>query len=295
MLDERTLHPGLRARVLFFRSLPELAQVSHESLATLAEASRLRRFAEGAKLLVEGRPATHVYMLLEGRAECARHGETWSIGAPAVAGLVPVIAADPEGLEVTAMTQLAALQIPASTVRRLMHHDFSLVRSVLKLLSQRVLEVRGPAPIPARDTPPTLGRWRDRELTMTERLLQLVETPWGRSANVDALAEIALSIRERRLDAGARLWTIGDPAEQWFRVDYGRIRCSDEAGRAVFAGAGDVLGMIEAYAESPRAFAAEAETPVIALEVALSDMLSILEAHVPLAAQMTSLLARRLL
>jgi CRP-like cAMP-binding protein len=292
MLEDERHIAGTRARVLFFLSIPELASVKHETLAVLAEAARARSFAKGARVRREGTAVDSVHVLLQGRLDIVR-GSTIlsSADAPSIVGLVPAMTGEGDGLGLTAASRATVLEIPGSAIRSLMQRDFSLVRTTLCVLSRRILERRGP--LPNAEASDGVGTWREHELTTTEKLLQLRDTPWGRTTNLDAIAEMARNIKEVRFQAGDVIWAAGDPADAWYRLDYGRVRCEAPTGSIEIA-PGQVLGMLSAYANMGRQYMAVAVTPVIGLQVMLADMLAVLETHELLAAQMTALLARQL-
>jgi CRP-like cAMP-binding protein len=296
MLDEFTA-PSLRAKVLFSRSFPELESVSHASLAALSEAASIRLFEEGHKLVHGERPVSNVYVLLDGELHLRRRDKGVSkVSPPALVGFIEAIAGDEANLEVTATSPASVLQIPASAIRHQMQHDFSLVRSTLRLLSRRLLDRTGSLPILDEAVfGLRTGVWREHELTTAEKLLQLRATDWGKGANLDAIGEMATNIREVRFPTGAFLWQRGDPADRWYRIDCGTVQCESAEGDTVEVPAGHVLGMIDAHADMGRRYAARAIAPVIALQIQLTDLHAVLEAHTPLAARMTSLLARHLL
>jgi CRP-like cAMP-binding protein len=314
---------GLGSTVLCLRSFAELELASHAALSSLAESARTRLFQDGDTLLTPDHPAPNVLVLLEGqaRASMADAGRATSrvprrskphpvrsarsespggvsvLRAPALIGLVQVIAGEASGLHVTASGDATALVIPAAAVRYQIEHDFSLVLSTLRVLSRRLLERSRSLPV-VDDAALGLKResaFRDHELTTAEKLLQLRATAWGATANVDAIAEMARDIREVRFSAGDYLFRHGDLADRWYRIEYGTVRCESPRGEAIDVPAGHVLGMIDAHADPQRRYSARATRPVIALEVGLADLHAVLEAHVPLAAKMTALLARHVL
>ena len=283
-----------RDRVLLLRAIPNLRTVDEHSLTTMAEQSRLRRFGEGDVIMRAGEPIEHAHVVMSGRARVERQGRVVAdIVRHGSIGLMSIIAHDVLGVDAVALSPMLTMEIPAAAIISTMHTNFSMVSNSVRLLALQVLAARGNLPAPpdptrALDT----GTWRTRELTLVERLLLLRQTPFGAKANLDALAEIARCTREVRMAQGEVLWRPNDAADHWFRIDYGRVSCEAPDGRKVEVAAGYSIGIFDSLANVTRGYTARAETPLILHRTNLLDHMAIMEVHVPLAAEMTALLAR---
>ena len=288
---------SVRDRVLLLRAMPNLASLDEHTITSIAEQSRVRRFRAGRFLIRETEPVDRAFIVFEGQVTVSRQGRIFSkIDRYGAVGLVSIMARDNLGIEAQAITTTLALEVPADALRTNMYTNFSLVSSAMRELALQVLHARGNLPaVPRSGEKLDTGTWRTRELTMVERLLQLRATPFGQRANLDALAELARSIKEVRFAEGDIIWRPGDAADHWVRIDYGRVSCETPEGRRVEVASGYAIGIFDALAGVPRGYTAKAETPLILLRTNLIDHLAVLEVHVPLAAEMTGLLARALL
>jgi hypothetical protein len=165
-----------------------------------------------------------------------------------------------------------------------LREDFGLLRGALRAISLIALRSRGQLPTtpdPARVI--ELGEPVERDLTVTELLIELRKQPMFNLANMDALIEICRHMHLVRVDAGHRFWSIGDPVLSSIRIVYGRVRCTAPSGEHVEVGAGQVLGSLDAWSGTPHSYDAVAETAVHAYESSTEDFLAILEMHPGLA------------
>lgn len=283
-----------RDRVLLLRAIPNLRSVDEHSLTGMAEQSRLRRFDEGDVLIRAGEPIESAYILMSGHVRVERQGKLVAdVERHGTVGLLSIMAHDPLGVDAVALAPTLTMEMPAEVVVRSMLTNFSMVSNSVRLLALQVLAARGNLPaLPDATRELDAGTWRTHELTLVERLLLLRQTPFGKKANLDALAELARCIKEVRVAQGDVLWQTGDVADHWCRIDYGRISCEAPDGRRVEVAAGYSLGIFDSLAGVTRGYTARAETPLILHRTNLLDHMAIMEVHVPLAAEMTALLAR---
>lgn len=286
-----------RDRVLLLRSLPSLRAVDEHSLTVMAERSRIRKFEKGETIMRAGEPIDHAYIVTSGRVDVERQGRVVTrIDGNGSVGLLSIMAHDPLGVDAVALSPTLTIEVPAEVILTSMHTNFSIVSNAVRLLATQVLAVRGNLPAaPGESRTLDAGTWRANDLTLVERLLLLRSTPFGKKANLDSLAELARCIREVRLPQGEVLWRPGDPSDHWFRIDYGRISCEAPDGRRVEVASGYSLGIFDSLAGVVRGYTARAETPLILHRTNLLDHMAIMETHVPLAAEMTALLARSVL
>ena len=69
-------------------------------------------------------------------------------------------------------------------------------------------------------------------------------SPLFAGASLEAAIEILRHAVGVRHPAGAILWRVGDPSTFTLRIDYGRVRCTNAAGRSVDVGAGFMTGPV---------------------------------------------------
>ncbi|HTE52534.1 MAG TPA: cyclic nucleotide-binding domain-containing protein [Kofleriaceae bacterium] len=294
MLDE----PGgetLRGRLLLLRALDSMRAVGDDSLSLLAEHARVRRFRRGDFLLDEGGPVDTVYIVVAGQVTVTRRGEPVAVVKRGYgAGFAPLIARDPNGVRAVADVDTTTLEIPADALLDTYERDFAFVRNVLRLQAVQIASARGGLPVdPDRPPPVDLGTWRERQVTLVERLLATRKVPLFATANLDAVVELLRSQVEVRYPAGEVLWRIGEPATYSLRIDCGRVRCTAGDGRAVDVGAQQWIGAMDCFAELPRRFEARTETPVIAYRGDIETLLAVLEAHFDMAMDFVGNLARQ--
>lgn len=111
-------------------------------------------------------------------------------------------------------------------------------------------------------------------------------------ANLDASIELLRHAVQVRYPTGEALWRVGDPSSSTLRLDYGRVRCTNAAGRSVDVGAGYMLGVMDCLSDEPRRYQARSETPVIGYRGNAETLLAVLEAHFDLAMELLAVLAR---
>lgn len=284
---------SLEARVRILRSMPDLLTVSPDTLTLLAEGARFRRYAADSPLWSQNDAVSTVLYVIDGCVRVERDGRLLGMldGRGAV-GLISALAMGALGVTATALTNTVGLEIPADAMRLALQRDFGFTRMVLRSFTRTLLS-RNHA-LPRSIEPPTVGVFREDELTLVERIINLRKSPLGRT-NLDAIAEIASSVKEVRFKEGDLIWEIGDPAVNWLRIEYGLVRCETDTGESSIVGSEYHMGFLEPLAELPRTTTARAKTPVIGLRIELADWLSVVELHVSLAYTITSFLARAIL
>lgn len=288
---------SVRDRVLLLRSLPTFATLDEAALMPMAEASRVRRFRAG-DILASGNDAPKsIHLVTTGSVRMERLGLILHAtrARPSV-GLLPALARDTEGLAATAEEDCTTIEVPADALFEAMSHDFSVIRHLFRLMSRVILERRNGLPAhPAFPPSDEIGTYRATERTLVERLLRMRDSPMGQLANMDAAAELARALKERRFRAGEVIWREGDNPTGWCSVDYGRVSCERADGPSVVIGSAYQFGIFECMADVPRGYTARALTPVVMDFADFADHLSVLEVHGSLATGLVSLIAKALM
>lgn len=284
----------LRERLLLLRALDALRALDESSLILLAEHTRVRRFRAGDIVIAEGRPIDAVHLVTSGQITVTASGKTIAVVLSGYgAGFAPLLARIPTGVLAVADVPTQTLEIAAELLLDVYEQDFAFIRNVMRLQSRSLLGLRDGLPAdPANPPMVALGTWRDTERTLVERVLTIHAQPIFQGASLDAVIELVRSDVEVRYAAGDRIWDAGDPSMFALRVEYGRVRCTNPAGRSVDVGSGFVFGILECFAELPRGYDARAETPVIAYSAPVEPLLVVLEAHFDLAMSFISAFAR---
>ncbi|MFO0616332.1 MAG: cyclic nucleotide-binding domain-containing protein [Polyangiaceae bacterium] len=282
---------SVEARARLLGSMPDLRSVSVDTLLLMAERSRYRRFRPRAVIWRATDPITSVLYVLEGSVRVEHEGTlVGRVESQRALGFTALLT-ERDHLSATTEARTLALEIPGDAVRIALQRDFALQRFVLRGLARDLLAERGP--LPNRSDPPEHGTFRDEELTVVERVIQLRRSPIAR-ANVEGLAEIASASTDVRFQRGDVLWSAGDVANHWIRVTAGLVECETARGERATVGAGTDMGFLDALAEVPRAHTARAASAVSALRIELIDWFTVLELHTRVATELTAHLARGL-
>lgn len=289
---------SVRDRVLMMRSFPAFAPLDDDSLSYLAEHSRRRAFRAGEEVTREGQPLEHGYMVIDGQITVRRRGQlTAVVTRGGGVGNLSILAHDPHGVTGIADVDTVTAEYPAAIMNEAMERNFPLVRNSLRLVAGGLVRRRGLLPARPEDAPPVeLGTWPEHPATVVDHLLAArASTGVFATANLDALLANARAIREVRFEEGEPLWRVGEPSSWWMRVAYGSVRCSSADGRFVDVGQGFMLGIMDAYAQTPRSYEARTRTRVVGYRTELEDGLAVLEDYPELARGLVAMLAMTVL
>jgi CRP-like cAMP-binding protein len=297
MLSELSIE-SLRDRTLLLRSLPAFGPLEDGTLSLLAEHVSLRRFRAGTRLLSLGEPIHHVYIVLEGTVRWQRKGQLQPsiAGREDVVGWITLMAREPDGMDAVVESDALVVETPAEILEHILEEDFGMVRNMLRMGAENLVRLRGELPVvPERAPPLVLGERRARRRTLVERLIDMREVPLFKRGNIEALIAMTRHTHDFEVEAGHVFWERGDLAPYWIAIEYGQLRCENAAGRSVDVGYGFVVGIMDAIAQLPRSYSAQAQTKLIGNRVDLDAFLGILETHGELARDFVSLLARSVL
>ena len=104
---------------------------------------------------------------------------------------------------------------------------------------------------------------------------------------IEALADLAQETEDLTLPAGQILWRAGDVADHALMPISGIIACETDDGRQKFKfDPGSTVGGIDALANMPRWYQAQAETPVRTLRVEGQRLLDVIEDNIELGMDM---------
>jgi CRP-like cAMP-binding protein len=288
-------HESLRDRMLLLRSTDSLRALDDDSLLLVAEHARTRRFRAGQALLTEGHAVDTVYVVIAGRVAVSRRGKPMAVVPRGRGvGFTSLLARDPTGVQAVAEVDTLAVEIPADVMFDAYEQDFAFVRNVLRLQATGLMARREGLPA-SPDHPPAVdvGTWRDGEPTLVERVIEMCRVPLFANASLDAAIEILRHGAEIRCPPGEVLWRTGEASTFSLRVDHGRVRCTNAAGRSVEIGASYMIGVMDCLSGEPRSYEARCEAPLIGYRGNFETLLAVLEAHFDLAMEFLAVLARQ--
>jgi CRP-like cAMP-binding protein len=295
MLSELSIQ-SVRDRVLLLRSMPGFSPLEDHALSLLAEHMRVRACKPGELLLALGEPVHHAYVVLEGEVRWRRKDR-----APAVAqrmdvvGWITLMARDPDGLEAISVGDAVVLELPAEALEHAIEDDFGIARNSMRLGATALLRSRDNLPSPDPQPAFEMGVLRPERRTLVERLIDMRRAPLFKRANAEALIALIRSSREVRIEPGTTLWRIGEPATYWLLLEYGRVRCTNAAGRTQEIGANFLIGIMDSLAKEQRTYDVVTDTLVVANRIELESFLGVLESHSELARDFLAFLASTVL
>ena len=285
---------GLRARVFAIRAVANFQGLDDEGLTLLAEHARDLTFPRGAVISREGAPPQAIYLVLDGRINVSRRGQTIAVQENGRGvGLFTTLAGVPSA-QAVAEVDTRVLEIPIPVFLAALEENFSLLRTSLRLVCAAVLRMRGNLPVhPAKATPVEIGEYYERPATLVERILD-IRTQAQTAVDLEALVELARRTHEVRYPEGHLFWSVGDAATYSVRINYGRVRCTSEDGQHVMIGKGFNIGILDSWSAQPRTYEARAETRIIAYRTDVEDFATMLENHVEVALEFVRGMARAL-
>jgi len=285
--------PPFVGPLLHLRTLPALEGLAPAYLTVLAQEMEEVLLPGGMPLLTPGSLAQELHVIVDGAVTIRRGGRVTSAGPGDVVGFLEVLTqeASPGGAWVDGDT--VALKLDAEGLREACERHFAILMSLLSGIARQVLLDPSALSAVVQGGGPEGGAPLRGELDRVGRMVALHRSPAFPSASMDALAELAGSLREVRFQAGDPLWSVGEPADGFYLVCDGLVRYADEAaGWSVDVGPGGVPGLPATLARTRWVVAASAVTDVVALRVDTEPFLDVLEDHFHMAFQFLGRLAR---
>jgi CRP-like cAMP-binding protein len=270
---------SLRDRVLLLGALNQTGTLDERTITQVAEHIRPHTFSPGQFLLRDNEPIEHIHLLTRGQVSVTQQGRQVRVfrGAGAV-GLNAVLAGVDTGVQAVAEKKTTTLALPSTILMDLYESNFALVRNALRIVAGQVLDARSMLPTDEGEDA-TLGEWRPEPRTFVEQIIEMRKSPFFADTNLDAVLEVARQGREIRGKTGDVLWEVGDSADYWIRLDYGRMRCTSEEGATAIVGSDYTVGVMDAIAVRPRGYKVEALSDYIAFRIDRDVMLAVFEGH----------------
>jgi CRP-like cAMP-binding protein len=269
---------GLRDRLLVLRSIDLFDGFDDAALLLLTEHARTTSYPAGAVISEDDAAPRAMHVVTAGRVTVVRNGHEASFGSGTAFGVLALLARQPAGLA-RAAEETRVLEIPAAALEGAIDENFSGLRSMLRVVGGAVLKARGNLPAdPLAERKVEEGSYHEEPRSFVERLIQLRSGPFG-YMNLEALVDLARSMREVRMAEGQLLWSVGDASTHAYHLDYGRVRCTSRDGRHVDVGRGFTIGVLDVWGSQGRVYEARAETQLIGYQIDFENFINLLETH----------------
>lgn len=284
-MSDRTRFVNPLDTVLYFKSLPVLRGLDYGELALIARRVQERHVRRGAKLLRPDRPIDSFFIVVEGSVRVMQDGVTQMTCGPGQnVGILHVLARINRGVEAVAEEDTLVLEMKAAGIFDIFEDHFSILHNTIRNIGVTLLRILKDTSDGARKVVEQEIPLPDRPLDLVERIDRFRRARVFQRVSFDALARVAMSMREVRYEAGTRLWKAGDPSGYLLVLLAGEVSCVYDQGRKSFrAGVGYPLGNVESLAERPRWYEARTVSPVVALRGETQAFLDTLEDHFDLA------------
>jgi CRP-like cAMP-binding protein len=297
-LDVRTI--GHVQRVLFLRKSRFTGTLPATDLAIIAEYLRERTFAPGEVLHAEGEPVLALHFVAEGSVLLRRGANTVAraVRGAEVGGL-EMVARSAGQFTAVAETETLTLELTSEANAEMLDDHFGIFHSVLRQTCREIIDSHRRMPKEAmRLMPPPLpvAAAPQRELDLVERIFFLRQAPPFARSSINALAELSRSVAEVHFDPGTVLWSEGFSARGIFLVVSGMVRAaSPRFGFELMLGAGQAVGILEAFAQIPRWYEATVVEPTTVLTGDVETFVDVLEDNFEMAMDYLAVVARWML
>ncbi|MEM9069178.1 MAG: cyclic nucleotide-binding domain-containing protein [Myxococcota bacterium] len=254
------------------------------------------RYRPGDYLMHEGEPATHLYFVLRGSVEIRKHGRVLrQLSDRSVVGGISVLAEDPEGYDVIALSNTIALSLSADDGWDTFEDHFQLVHGVITRICGEMLTMRQELPgFGFKETTWEYGPPPPPPMDLVGRMAALRQAIPFAGSHVEALADLARDVQELRYDEAQPLWAAGDPSDHFLFIRHGTVCGVTEKG-AIRLGPGDTVGSLGSLSRKPRWFDAKTEGPFVALKVDREAWSDLLEDHFHVAKRMVTAVSKGML
>jgi CRP-like cAMP-binding protein len=286
---------GPLERALYMRSLAIFRDLGARELASCARLTQERYIRRGEVLYDEGEPIRSLYLLIDGRVRLEHQSQRLrSLEASEDVGLVEFLAGQCHRLRAVADSNTVALLIDGAALMNLLEEHFSLFLQIRRALGSEILQ-RQRALASYRNDVKLSSVMPPAGNDLAEVLLALQRSAEFRHVGVALLAALTSEKSEMHLDPGACLWERDAEPEFLALIMAGTVRCLPEGAPEFSAAGGALIGVDAAFGDTPYAYRAEAQTPVIARRIDTQLLLGTAEDHFDLATRMLSYCASELL
>jgi CRP-like cAMP-binding protein len=286
---------GPLERALYMRSLATFRDLAASELASCAQLTQERYIRRGEVLYDEGEPIRSLYLLIDGRVRLEHASQRLrSLEASEDVGLVEFLAGQCHRLRAVADSNAVALLIDGAALLDLMEEHFALFLQIRRALGTEILQHQRALASYRSDTalssvaPPASH-------DLAEVLLALQRSAVFRDVGVALLASLTSDNSEMHLASGALLWERDIEPGFLALIMEGTVCCLPEGAPEFCASGGALIGVDAVFGDTPYAYRAVAQTPVIARRIDTQLLLDTAEDHFDLATRILSYCASELL
>lgn len=276
-------------RTLILRGFGGFANLSAEELALLASICREKFYSAGDVMHEPGKPVTSFHLVIDGEVQMYRDGVPTQVltGRSTVGGLAS-LARDPRGAHAVAQTDVFALMMDGEDMDDVFEDNFGIIYNLLlglgSVLREAQIAAGGGAAV---DTHKRIEKIdTSRKLSLVDKMFILKQATAFSDVSVEALAQMARDAEETRFAAGEQIFARGVVADWSMLLADGVVNCIPEEGKTFQFGPSFYVGSLDSMTQSPRWYACEAETDVVALKIHIQRLLDLLEDHTEMALAM---------
>ena len=294
---DSALFVGPLDRVLLLRTLPMLEGLDPTHLAAIAQHARERFFSAGTTLQSAEDLTTAVHLIVEGELEVRREGGPIRRAyAGEAVGFVETLSRSDQSLEVVAKHDTVTLEFDSDAQIDVCEEHFPVVMQYLTFLARSITLVLQRKSAPSLGAIPLIpAHVFGARLNFIERVLVLSRSRAFSTGCLDALCELAQHVVEVSWADRDRIWSIGDPAECFYLLVSGSVRCSPQSEDVFTINPGRAIGLHEALCKAQRWYGAASTGNSLGLKIDTEPFIDILEDHSDLALDFMASLAADLM
>jgi CRP-like cAMP-binding protein len=183
------------------------------------------------------------------------------LGANKIAGIVEMIAASPDGLDIVCLSDAVVLELEKADFLAFCSENFEMLAELLRTFSARVLllspfEGVGESAVTTAEgaSGSAFAARKNRESGFVDRLLLLHRIEALRPFGAETISDLAVALKEKQVSPPtetACLTRAGQPLDSLFVVLSGSLEL---AGARVRVNPGSVFGLLHSVSEAPLAF-----------------------------------------
>ncbi len=287
-----TFYLGPADRRLLLSALEVHAGLAHPGALSQLVGAMVEQPLRRGEVLANESPLEAAALVADGSVQVTRGAERVTATAGQQIGLIPLLARSRQPLTITAEHDSLVLLMPRDTFDQALAGSFALSHCYLRYLAGLLVSDSNP--------PPTSKGPRSAEkstvagpLDLAGRIVALGDALTVGGSGFNAVAELARHVSEVPAGTGDVVWRPADDSGDILFVVGGVLRQRYATGER-YHNAGDVVGLAETLAQSPRHTELTVEQAGTMLRVPAGAFLDVLEDHPGLARLILARLAGRI-